>query len=419
MAANQTPRAVAITGLGVIGAIGKGVPNMDAALAGGRDGLGPVDLWPTELAQDCPVGQYRGDLDADLADVPGLAVNRRALSRLSRSDKLALVACAEAVRHAGLSPETLNRLACGAYVGQSVCGTLASEGQYALALEQARRGQYTRKGMGAMFTHEGANTQDKLARYFRLSGPTLGFLTACSSGANAIGLAAARVASGQCEMMLAGGADSLSRIALYGFFSLQVVSPDGPRPFDAERKGMSVGEGAGFIVLESLDHARARGATPLAFLRGYGHSCDAHHLTAPHPEGAGAIAAMRNALAQAGLKPADVGYINAHGTATLDNDRTEARAIASVFGEGTVPVSSVKRFFGHTLAAAGAIEAVVCTRAMQQQVLPQNLGLRQALPDARLDLVTIPRRAEGLKHVLSNSFGFGGNNAALVFSAQE
>lgn len=391
---------------------------MDAALAAGRDGLGPVDLWPTELTE-YPVGQYRGDLDANLADVPGNAATGRALKRLSRSDKLALVACAEATRQAGLDAADLNRLGAGVYVGQSVCGTLASEAQYQTALEQARRGVYTRKGMGAMFTHEGANTQDALARCFRLSGPTLGFMTACSSGANAIGLAAARVAAGLCDVMLAGGADSLSRIALYGFHSLQVVSPEGPRPFDAERKGMSVGEGAGFVVLESLDHARARGATPLALVTGYGHSCDAHHLTAPHPEGAGAIAAMRGALAQAGLKPADIGYINAHGTATLDNDKTEARAIAAVFGEATVPVSSVKRFFGHTLAAAGAIEAVICARALQQATLPMNLGLRQALADARLDLVMVPRKVPGLRHVLSNSFGFGGNNAALVFSTPE
>jgi 3-oxoacyl-(acyl-carrier-protein) synthase len=410
---------VAITGLGVIGATGRGVAAMDAALAAGRDSLGPVDLWPTELAGECPVGQYRGDLDADLATVPGVAVNRRSLRRLTRSDKLALVACAEAAAQAGLNPDELNRVGAGVYVGQSVCGTLASEEQYETALANARRGVYSRAGMGAMFTHEGANTQDQLARALRLCGPTLGLMTACSSGANAIGLAAARVAAGQSNVMLAGGADSLSRIAFYGFFSLQVVSPDGPRPFDAERKGMSVGEGAAFVVLEALDHARARGAKPLALVTGYGHSCDAHHLTAPHPEGAGAIAAMRDALAHAGVNPGDIGYVNAHGTATLDNDRTEARALAAVFGEGGVPVSSVKRFFGHTLAAAGAVEAVVCTRTLQTATLPMNLGLRRALRDARLDLVTVPRQAPGLRHVLSNSFGFGGNNAALVLSKPE
>jgi 3-oxoacyl-(acyl-carrier-protein) synthase len=170
------------------------------------------------------------------------------------------------------------------------------------------------------------------------------------------------------------------------------------------------------LVLESLEHAKARGAQVLALLSGYGHSCDAHHLTAPHPEGEGAIFAMRDALAMAGVNPRDVGYVNAHGTATIDNDRVEARAIGQVFGEGGVPVSSTKRYFGHTLAAAGGIEAVISIWALQQKKLPSNLGLREPLEDAKLDLVAKTRPAPGLKHVLSNSFGFGGNNAALLFS---
>jgi 3-oxoacyl-[acyl-carrier-protein] synthase II len=181
---------------------------------------------------------------------------------------------------------------------------------------------------------------------------------------------------------------------------------------------MMVGEGAGMLVLESLDHARKRGANVLATVSGYGHSCDAHHLTAPHPEGKGANAAMREALAQAGLDAADVGYINAHGTATQDNDRTEARAIHQVFG-ADVPVSSTKRFFGHTLAAAGGVEAVVSAWALMNQVLPANLGLREPLEDGPINLVGTTTSAQGLKHVLSNSFGFGGNNAALVFSKAE
>lgn len=415
----STPQPVAITGLGVISAVGRGVASMDDALATGRDGLGTLDLWQTDLAAEFPVGQYRGNLDADLEGVPGLRRNQRELSRLSRSDKLALVAAAEAVHQAGLSTSDLQRACAGAYLGQSVCGTFNSEARYVAAKADGFRGRPRRGFLDAMFTHEAASALDNLARCFSLSGPTLSFMTACSSGANAIGLAAARIAAGQSEIMLAGGADSLSRIAYYGFHSLQVVSPDGPRPFDRDRKGMSVGEGAGILVLESLDRAQKRGASVLALVAGFGHSCDAHHLTAPHPEGAGAKAAMRDALTVAGLKPADIGYINAHGTATLDNDRTEARAIAAVFGEGYVPVSSTKRFFGHTLAAAGAIEAALCVRVLQNHLLPQNLGLRQALDDARLDLVAMPRPASGLRHVLSNSFGFGGNNAALVFSAPD
>jgi 3-oxoacyl-[acyl-carrier-protein] synthase II len=240
-------------------------------------------------------------------------------------------------------------------------------------------------------------------------------MTACSSGANAIGLAAAQISSGQADVMLAGGADSLSRIAFIGFASLQVMSPEGPRPFDANRKGMSVGEGAGMLLMESEDHARRRGANVLAWLSGYGHTCDAHHLTAPHPEGAGAMGAMKLALADAGLSTREIGFVSAHGTGTLDNDKVESLAIARLFGERTVPVSSTKRFFGHTLAASGGIKAVLCVRALQHKKLPPNLGINTPQDNA-LDMVAQTRSAPSLRHVLSNSFGFGGNNAALVFS---
>jgi len=405
----QPSEPVAITGLGVIGACGRGVAAMDRALREGREGVGALSLWRSSIG-DFPVGQYRGDLQADLDSVPGLTPHLR--KRLSRSDALALVAAAEAVEQAGLG----DLAAAGAYVGQSVCGTLTSESLYIEARSRAKVGNPEKVDLRGAFVHEGANTLDRLAEAWGLRGPTLSFMTACSSAANAIGLAADAIRAGRCKSMLAGGADSLSRIAFNGFCSLKVVSPDGPRPFDRERQGMMVGEGAGMLVLEDLRHAKARGAKILALLTGYGHSCDAHHLTAPHPEGKGAIAAMREALEMAGLQPADIGYINAHGTATLDNDRTEARAISSVFGESAVPVSSTKRFFGHTLAAAGGVEAVVSVWALRHRLLPANLGLRAPLEDAKLDLVSENRPAPGLKHVLSNSFGFGGNNAALVFT---
>jgi 3-oxoacyl-[acyl-carrier-protein] synthase II len=402
----QAPlKPVAITGLGIIGAPGRGLECLHEALIEGREGVGPLTLWDSTLAQ-FPVGQYRGDLEHDLESIPGLSP--RIQRRLSRSDALAVIAAGEALAQADLRPEIA-----GAYIGQSVCGTLTSEAIYIEA-----RNQRSGAGLdlGGALVHEGGNTLDRMAETFGLRGPTLSFMTACSSGANAIGLAADVIRSGRCKAMLAGGADSLSRIAFNGFCSLKVVSPDGPRPFDKGRQGMMVGEGAGVLVLESLEHAKARGAQVLALLSGYGHSCDAHHLTAPHPEGEGAIFAMRDALAMAGVNPRDVGYVNAHGTATIDNDRVEARAIGQVFGEGGVPVSSTKRYFGHTLAAAGGIEAVISIWALQQKKLPSNLGLREPLEDAKLDLVAKTRPAPGLKHVLSNSFGFGGNNAALLFS---
>ena len=419
MPTHPSSQQVAITGLGVIGATGRGVAAMDQALAQGRDGLGRLDLWQCELAADFPVGQYRGNLDNDLREArPGTFAARggdRLLQRMSRSDKLSMVAALEAVAQAGLTATALAEGRAGCYLGQSVCGTLHSEQAYAAYRGGARR----RETLMALFQHEGANGPDHLADVLGLPGPALSFMTACSSGANAIGLAAEAIRRGEADIMLAGGGDSLSRIAFYGFCSLQVTSPDGPRPFDAARRGMSVGEGAGMVVLESAAHAAARGARPLAWLGGYGHSCDAHHLTAPHPEGHGALAAMRQAVSRAGLKLADIGYINAHGTATQDNDNTEALAVRTLFGEDAVPISSVKRWFGHTLAASGAIEAAVCVRALQQGVLPRNLGLRELFAGAGVDVLREDRKAPGLRHVLSNSFGFGGNNAALVFSRAE
>ncbi|CAG0932482.1 3-oxoacyl-[acyl-carrier-protein] synthase II [Planctomycetaceae bacterium] len=406
---------VAITGLGFVGAVGNGVDALRHALGAGASGLKPLTLFESELAVEYPVGQYAGELVADFRAIRR-ALSKRERARLSRSDMLALVAAAECLSHARLGADELRNSVAGVYLGQSVCGTLDSEKRYIDCVEEAAKlGRASPRNLNALAVHEGANSCDAIAREFELSGPVGSFMTACSSGANAIGLAAAQISTGKAEVMVAGGADSLSRIAFLGFASLGVMSPEGPRPFDANRKGMSVGEGAGMLVLESETHAKKRGAKILGWLAGYGHTCDSHHLTAPHPEGAGAIGAMKLALADAKLAPAEIGYVSAHGTGTLDNDKVESLAIARVFGERAVPVSSTKRLFGHTLAASGGIKAVICLLALADKMLPANVGLNTPQDDA-LDLLAQPRKAPALKHVLSNSFGFGGNNAALVFS---
>lgn len=409
---------VAITGLGFIGAVGNSTAKLRQALNHGQDGLGALTLFKSELAGEFPVGQYRGTLEDDFR-ARRRPLTRRELARLSRSDLLALIAAAEAFTQARLSSRDVDSPRAGVFLGQSVCGTLSSESYYLDCVNgAARSGKVTPASLDRLFVHEGANSCDAIAREFCLAGPVASYMTACSSGANAIGLAAAQIARGRADVMVAGGADSLSRIAFIGFGSLQVMSPEGPRPFDAERKGMCVGEGAGMLVLESAAHAKKRGATVLAWLAGYGHTCDAHHLTAPHPEGLGAIGAMKMALADAGLEPGQIGFVSAHGTGTLDNDKVESLAISRVFGPRAVPVSSTMRFFGHTLAASGGMKAVISVQALLDKKLPLNLGLRTALDDS-LDLVRETRTASALKHVISNSFGFGGNNAAIVFSAAE
>ena len=396
MARDQRNGPVAITGLGFVGAVGRGVAALDHSLAHTVSGLKRLSLWPSELAGEFPVGQYDGDLPTSRGPE-------------SRSDQLARAAAREAMATAGLDRPELLAARAGIYLGTSVCGTFNSEAAY---LDYADARRLDRR---ALLSHEAGATVDLLAREFSLPGPCTSILTACSSSANAIGLAMRCITEGRAQVMLAGGADSLSRITVNGFHSLQLLSPDGPRPFDRERQGMSVGEGAAILILESLEHAQRRGAEVLALLSGYGHSCDAHHLTAPHPEGVGAEHSMRAALVDAGLEPAGIGYINAHGTATPDNDLTEAKAIRRVFGDETVPVSSTKRLFGHTLGAAGGIEAAVCVRALQLGLLPANAGLREPMEDSGLQLLREPREMR-VDNVLSNSFGFGGNNATLVFS---
>lgn len=377
---------------------------MQRALDKGQSGVGRLTLWKSPLAKTYPVAEYNGDLEAEIA------ADGWANERLSRSDKLAVLATLDAIADSGLDPNALRSAGC--YFGQSVCGTFGSETYYV-----ASRAGKPLNDHSALSTHQSASSLDALGRRFGLSGPISSFMTACSSSANAIGLAALEIETGHQSIMLAGGTDSLSQIAYNGFCSLQVVSPDGPRPFDENRSGMCVGEGAAVLILESESHARQRGATIYAFVSGYGHSCDAHHLTAPHPEGHGAIRAMQEALTHAGLTGGDIDYVNAHGTATRDNDATESIALSKLFGDHRPSISSTKRYFGHTLGAAGAIEAVICIDAMMRGVLPANLGLETPIAGSDLDILRESQTRE-VRHALSNSFGFGGNNAALVFSRE-
>jgi 3-oxoacyl-[acyl-carrier-protein] synthase-1/3-oxoacyl-[acyl-carrier-protein] synthase II len=261
----------------------------------------------------------------------------------------------------------------------------------------------------AAFRHHGLGTvAEKLARRYGCRGPLITVSTACSSGAVAIALAMALLRRGLARRVLAGGADSLCRLTYFGFKSLQLIDPLGARPLDRERRGMSVAEGAGMLLLTS--DAPGDGALELL---GASLSCDAHHATTPHPEGRGALAAMQAALADAGLAASAIDYINLHGTGTLDNDLAEARAIHSLFGERPPPLSSIKGATGHSLAAAGALEAVVAALAVTHGLVPANTGLTNVDAQLELNPVTAPLRTP-IASVLSNSFGFGGNNAALV-----
>lgn len=383
---------VVVTGLGILSAAGRGEEATVDALRRGRSGLGPLTRFSSARCGDLPVAEVAGARAGEGPRTVGLG--RRALA-----DALASAALDRpALRKAGLA------------VGTTVGGMPESE----VALAELLEHQVANEAV--WLRHECAYLTDTLADEFGLEGPAHTVSTACSSGAEAIATAASLLRAGEVELMLAGGVDSICRLTLNGFASLLIVAPDGCRPFDRARAGMSLGEGAAFLVLETEAHARVRGARPLARLGGSGNTCDAYHPTAPDPEGTGAEAAMRRALEAAGLEPGAVDYVNAHGTGTEDNDRAEGRALRRLFGADVPPFSSTKRVFGHALGAAGALEAVASILAIRHGFLPGTPGFSNADPECRVVPLAQSRAAQP-DIVLSNSFGFGGNNTVLLFTA--
>jgi len=267
----------------------------------------------------------------------------------------------------------------------------------------------------ALFSMMPYSHADASARRFQIRGPRETIVMACRSGAAALAVAADLVACGQAPCALAGGVDAITRICFMGFNALKLLDPEPCRPFDRDRRGMSIGEGAAFLVLESETGARARGARVYAELAGHGLSTDAFHVTAPQPEGDGMVAAMETALRRADLAPADVAYVNAHGTGTPQNDRIEACALARVFGEGGVLVSSNKSQIGHTMAAAGSLEAVASVLTLTHGLVPPTANLHTIDPDVPFDCVPRVARPAIIDAAISNSFGFGGQNVSLVF----
>lgn len=393
-------RQPVITGLGVIASPGYGVETMWNAVVARRDGLKPLTLFPSPRHGPEPVGEVQLDL-----------LQLGAPHSASRGDRLGWLAAREAIQSSGLESAALGDRA-GIVLGSSVGGSFDSE-RFLIKLikEGIFRPRSTR-------FHECHSSAELIADSFGLFGPAMSVSTACSSGALAIANAAEMIQAGEADIMLAGGADSLSRMTWGGFHALLLVDGQGCRPFDGTRGGMSLGEGAAVLVIEAEDSAHRRGARILARLSGWGASCDAHHITAPHPEGAGALAAMRVALRRAGLDAGQIDYVNAHGTGTRDNDLAEAKALKALFGGRVPPFSSSKRFFGHSLAASGAIEAVLCVEALRHQQLPPNPGFTQIDPAIGMEPVRELTSAP-LAHVMSNSFGFGGNNAVLIFSTPD
>ena len=385
-------KRVVITGLGAASPYGAGVVAYWKGLSAGVCTIRDLTLIETDGFR-CRIG----------AEVSGPLAGS---TRRTRADRLAIGAAGEALADAALG--TRDRRGAALVVGAVGGGMLEAEAWY----WRAARDTASPATLRAVLPSAHA---EALASRFGLGGPRHTVVTACSSGAIALAEAAELIADGVVDVALAGGVDSITRICFMGFNTLKLLDSTPCRPFDRERRGMSIGEGAGFMVLESEARARARRARVYATLGGHGMTTDAFHVTAPDPDGDGMVRAMRAALRQADATPTEVQYANAHGTGTLQNDRIEARALARVFGEGGLLVSSSKSMIGHTMAAAGSLEAIATVLALEHGVVPPTANLATPDPEVPFDCVAHTARAVHLTCAISNSFGFGGQNVTLLF----
>ncbi|OGK85725.1 MAG: hypothetical protein A2X52_07445 [Candidatus Rokubacteria bacterium GWC2_70_16] len=390
---------IVVSGLGVVSPYGAGVKTFWAGLAAGTCAIRPITLIETE-----------GFRSRIAAEIPADAVAGLGLSaRRARADRLALAAAREALAEADLTARA--RAETALVVGAVGGGMFEGEEWY---WEETRSGRPSSriKALRSILPSTHAET---LGFRLGLAGPKETVVMACASGAAAIALGADLIRLGAAPCALVGGVDALTRICFMGFNALRLLDPEPCRPFDRDRKGMSIGEAAAFLVLEDAERCRARGARVHGELLGAALTTDAHHVTSPHPQGEGMVRAMRLALAAAGVGPDEIGYVNAHGTGTLQNDRTEALALARVFGAGRVLVSSNKSLVGHTMAAAGSLEAVATLLALQHGLVPPTAHLEHVDPEILFDCVPGVAREAPLERALSNSFGFGGQNVSLIF----
>ena len=374
------PRAF-ITGLGLVSPAGANADEHLISIRANKTFIKKLSIFNFGAAEDAPPA---GEIAFPIGEMPGLP----------RTHALAIMAAKEAIRDSG-PPDAV-------IIGCTTGGMPLSEGF--LIDKNKTPAAYRYHGTGTVAEY--------VAQELSCTGPSLTVSTACSSGALALKIGLEMIRSGRAKKVLAGGVDALCRLTCYGFYSLQLIDPSGCRPLDKNRLGMTVGEGAGMLLLEAADTPPANA---VAELRGGGLSCDAYHATKPHPDGEGAIAAMTACLRDAGVEPSAVDYINLHGTGTLDNDAAEAKAILKVFGENHPSLSSTKGLAGHPLAAAGAIEAGFACLAIKHGFVPPNTGLVQV--DESLGIIPVSEAlGKSVDTVLSNSFGFGGNNASINIS---
>ena len=407
-------RRVVVTGMGCISPVGNNVKETWESILAGRSGAAMITHFDASRHKTRFAAEVKG-FD------PVASFGPRDSRKMDRFTQFAVFVAMQALEQAELQIDDSNRDRVGIVVGSGIggIGTLLENAD----VMRERGPERVSPFLVPMMISDSA--PGMLAIRVGARGPNMALATACASGNNAIGEALEMILRGAADVMLAGASEAaLVPVAMAGMNVMTALSTrnDDPqtasRPFDKDRDGFLMGEGAGMLVLESLEHAQARGAQILGEVTGYGTTDDAHHISAPAENGAGAALSMKLALQDAKLRLTDVGYINAHGTSTPLNDKSETAAIKTVFGEQAynIPVSSTKSMTGHLLGASGAIEAVFCILAIREKVLPPTINYRTPDPECDLDYVPNEPRSASPKHVMSNSFGFGGHNATLVFS---
>lgn len=413
-------RRVVVTGIGCVSPLGNDVDTTFRRLLEGQSGIGPITRFDAKDHNARIAGEVRG------FDVAQYVPSRKIARHMDDFVRFAIAASDMAIKSSGLDLAASDRERVGAVVGTGVGGLQVIEAQQRVLLERGPRA--ISPFLIPMFL--GNLAPGQIAIRHGLKGPNVHLSTACATGTHAIGEASHVIARGDADVMLAGGAEAgITPLLVAGFCAANALSTrnDSPeeasRPFDRGRDGFVMGEGAGILVLEELEHARRRGAPILAELAGYGLTDDAHHITAPEDSGDGGKRAMQAALARAKVNPEDVDYVNAHGTATPLGDKVETTALKALFGahatSGKLWISSTKSMIGHLLGAAGAVEAIVCVKSIVENKVHPTINLRDPDPECDLDYVASAARDRRVRVALSNSFGFGGHNATLLLRAFE
>ena len=405
-------RRVVITGLGAITPLGNDAKSTWEAIRAGKNGIGPITAFDTSNF----TVKLAAEVKAELKDYLPAAE----LRKMDRYTALAVIAAAEVLKDSGITPENTDMHRAGCLISSGIGGLSTIEREHSKGLERSF------ERVSAMFIPMSiANmAAGKISIMSGFKGYCMAPVTACAGGTNAIGDALRQIRHGYADIVMAGGSEGcISPLAVGGFSVMGALHQgDNPLrasiPFDMERSGFVIGEGAAMLMLEEYEHAKNRGAKIYAEVVGYGATSDAYHITAPDPESKGGELAMEEAIKDAGLTPSDIGYINAHGTSTPLNDKGETKAIKTVFGEAAykTPISSTKSMVGHTLGAAGAVEAIVCINALREGFLPPTINYSVADPECDLDYIPNTGRKGDISYALSNSLGFGGHNATLVFA---